>query len=56
MDRPLEGVADAVANKAATFHEMQFLLSGLTPAVLDFRIVIVDGLFNFRRRFCFSRR
>jgi hypothetical protein len=49
-------VVDAIANKAAAFHEMQFLLSGLTPAVLDFRIVIIDRLFNLRRRFCFSRR
>ncbi len=53
---PPGGVVDAIANKAAAFHEMQFLLSGLPPAVLDFRIVIVDGLFNLRRRFCFSRR
>jgi hypothetical protein len=32
----LGGVVDAIANKAAAFHEMKFLLSGLTPAVLDF--------------------
>jgi hypothetical protein len=52
----LMGVVDTIPNKTAAFPEMQFLLSGLTPAILNFRIVIVDGLFNLRRRFRFSRR
>jgi hypothetical protein len=54
--RDLETVVDAIANKAAAFKEMQFLRSCLTPAIHDFRIVIVDGLFNLRRRFGFVRR
>jgi hypothetical protein len=52
-DFALGDIADAITGKAAAFHEMQFLCSRLTPAALDFRIVVVDSLFNLRRRFGF---